>query len=80
MKPHEKLIMLTAFTVAWIGLWATGPETPGNKYSTVEVAMFTAVLIACFIFAVRFWSQHIQRRDAERLKKILGRRDARPRR
>ena len=80
MKPHEKLMMLTGFTVAWIGLWATGPETPGDKYSSFDVAVFAAGLIACFILAVRFWSQHIQRRDAERLKKVLRRRDARPRR
>ena len=78
MKPREKLILLTVFTAAWLGLWATGPETPGDKYNQWEIGLFAVVLVGCFIQAVRFWSQLIQRRDAERLKKVLKRRDARP--
>jgi len=77
MKPREKLILLTIFTAAWLGLWATGPETPGDKYSPWEFAIFVIVLTGCFIQAVRYWSQLIQQRDAERLKKVLKRRDAR---
>ena len=80
MKPREKLILLTLFTAAWLGLWATGPETPGDNYTSWEIALFGGVLIGCFIQAVRFWSQLIQRRDADRLKKVLKRHDARPRR
>jgi hypothetical protein len=78
MKPIEKQIMLAIFTAAWIGLWMTGPEDPGAEYETWHFVLFAVVLIGCFIQAVRFWSQHIQYRDAERLKKVLKRRDARP--
>ena len=78
MKPIEKLGMLTVFTAAWIGLWMTGPENPGDTYEPWHVAVFALVLIFCFIQAVRYWSQHIQQRDAARLKKVLKRRDARP--
>ena len=77
MKPMEKLGCLTVLTAAWIGLWMTGPENPEDTYQPWHVAVFAIVLIGCFIQAVRYWSQHIQQRDAERLKKVLKRRDAR---
>ena len=77
MKPTEKLILNGLFMFAWIGLWLTGPETPGTPYTGWQLAVFAIVLIACFISAVRSWSQLIQQRDAERLNEILKRRDRR---
>jgi len=77
MKPKEKLILNGLFMFAWIGLWLTGPENPDNKYTDWQIAIFIAVLVGCFISAVRSWSQLIQQRDAERLKEILKRRDRR---
>ena len=78
MKPREKLIMLTVFTVAWIGLWMSGKEDPSEKYVSWEIAVFAFTLVICFVQFVRYSSQHIQQRDADRLKKVLQRRDARP--
>jgi hypothetical protein len=78
MRVQEKFLLLILFTTAWIGLWIVGPEDPGSVYTNYEKAFFVAVLIGCFIQAVRVWSQFIQQRDAERLKKVLKRRDARP--
>ena len=77
MKPLEKLGCLTVITAAWIGLWMTGPENPQDKFTSFDVAVFAIFLVFCFIQAIRYWSQHIQQRDAERLKKVLKRRDAR---
>ena len=77
MKPIEKIWMLAVGTAAWIGLWMTGPENPEEKYSTWELAVFAIVLVVCFVQFVRYSSQHIQQRDADRLKKVLKRRDAR---
>lgn len=77
MKPIEKLWMLAVCTAAWIGLWMTGPENPEEKYSTWELAVFAGVLVFCFIQSVRYWSQHVQQRDADKLKEVLKRRDAR---
>jgi O-antigen/teichoic acid export membrane protein len=80
MKPKEKLILIGLFMFAWIGLWMTGPENPDNKYTEWQIAVFIAVLVIGFVATVRAWSQHIQQRDADRLKEILKRRDRRPNR
>jgi hypothetical protein len=77
MKPMEKIWMLAVCTAAWIGLWMTGPENPEEKYSSWEITVFAGVLVFCFVQFVRYSSQHIQQRDADRLKKVLKRRDAR---
>ena len=77
MKPREKLLLTALFTIGWIGLWLIGPEDPTKTYSDLDLGIFAAVLIAAFIFAVRSWSQLIQQRDAERLKRIMERRDRR---
>jgi hypothetical protein len=55
----------------------TGPENPEEKYSAWELAIFATVLVICFVQFVRYSSQHVQQRDRDRLKKVLGRRDAR---
>jgi cation transport ATPase len=75
MKPQHKLWILTVFTGAWIGLWMTGPENPGDNYSTFDVYLFGAVLIICFIQSVRYWSQYFQQRDADKLQQLLKRHD-----
>ena len=77
MKPRDKMVLLTVFVGCWIGLWWTGPEEPGTKYEPWELGMFAAVLVFCFVQYVRISTQHIRERDADRLKKVLQRRDAR---
>jgi len=77
MKPREKMVLLTLFVGCWIGLWWTGPEEPGTKSETWELAVFATVLVVCFVQYVRFSAQQLRERDAERLKKVLKRRDAR---
>ena len=77
MKPKDKLWMLLVFTGAWIAMWMMGPENPGDKYETWELVVFAAVLILCFWKSVSLYSRHVQQRDADRLKKVLKRRDAR---
>lgn len=77
MKAREKLIMLTVFTAAWIGLWMSGKEDPSDKYMTWEIAVFAFTLVVCFVQFVRYSSQHIQERDRDKLRKLLRNRDAR---
>ena len=77
MKAREKLIMLTVFTAAWIGLWMSGKEDPSEKYVTWEIAVFAFTLVVCFVQFVRYSSQHIQERDRDKLRKLLRNRDAR---
>lgn len=77
MKAIEKLWMLAVCTAAWIGLWFIGPENPEDTYTTWELAVFAAVLVFCFWKAVQLWSRHYQEKNAERLKEVLKRRDAR---
>jgi len=77
MKAREKLIMLTVFTAAWIGLWMSGKEDPSEKYVTWEIAVFAFTLVVCFVQFVRYSSQHVQERDRDKLRKLLRNRDAR---
>lgn len=77
MKAREKLIMLTVFTAAWIGLWMSGKEDPSEKYVTWEIAVFAFTLVVCFVQFVRYSSQYVQERDRDKLRKLLRNRDAR---
>ena len=77
MKPREKLLLNGMFLFAWIGLWLIGPENPDNTYADWEIAICLSVVVLSFVLTVRAWTQLIRERDAERLKRILERRDRR---
>jgi hypothetical protein len=80
MKPMERIVLCWLFFVGWIGLWMTGPETPGDTYDKSAYIVLIAGLVAGVFMLVRAYAIFYRQQNAERLKKVLRNRDARPRR
>lgn len=80
MKPKERIVMMWLLFAGWIGLWMTGPENPGETYDASAYALFIVGIGAIVFLIVRAYVLFYRHQNAERLKKVLKRRDARPRR
>ena len=80
MRPIEKIWCTFGFTVAWIGIWLTGPENPTDVYGTSDYIVFFSVLVMLVVALVKFYSQLVQQRMSEEMKRKLRRRDSRPNR
>lgn len=80
MKPKERIIITWLMLVAWIGLWITGPENPGDTYDASAYALFIVGIGTIVFLIVRAYVIFYREQNAERIKKVLRDRDSRPRR
>jgi len=78
MKPVERIVICWLFFVGWIGLWLTGPETPGDSYGTAAHISFIAGIAFGVFLLVRAYVIFYREQNADRLREVLRGRDARP--
>jgi hypothetical protein len=77
MKPMEKILVVAPLFAGWILMWAFMPDERKGDYHILEWVFFVATIVAGVVAFVRWYSQHVQEENGDRIKRALERHDRR---
>lgn len=77
MKPIEKLAIMGPIMMAWTIVWLLMPRFPEETINAGEWAFFIATQLVSLFFVVKWWSQHLQDNQSDRIKDSLRKHDRR---
>lgn len=77
MKPMERIVVFAPLLTAWILFWLLMPVDPGHEYSTFDWTFLVITVIAGVVALVRWFSEHVQQENGDRIRRALDRHDRR---
>ncbi len=77
MKPIEKLAIMGPIMMAWTTVWLLMPRFPEETINAGEWAFFILTQLVSLLFVVKWWSQHLQDNQSDRVKESLRKHDRR---
>ena len=77
MKPIEKLVIVGPIMMAWTIVWLLMPRFPEETINAGEWAFFIFTQLVSLFLVVKWWSQYLQDKQSDHIKKAIRKHDQR---
>lgn len=77
MKPIEKLAIVGPIMMAWTIVWLLMPRFPEETINAGEWAFFIFTQLVSLYLVVKWWSQYLQDKQSDHIKKAIRKHDSR---
>ena len=77
MKPIEKLAIVGPIMMAWTIVWLLMPRFPEETITAGEWAFFIVTQLVSLFLVVKWWSQYLQDKQSDHIKKAIRKHDRR---
>ena len=77
MKPIEKLAIVGPIMMAWTIVWLLMPRFPEETINAGEWAFFIFTQLVSLYLVVKWWSQYLQEKQSDHIKKAIRKHDQR---
>jgi hypothetical protein len=77
MKPIEKLAIVGPIMMAWTIVWLLMPRFPEETINAGEWAFFIFTQLVSLFLVVKWWSQYLQDKQSDHIKKAIRKHDQR---
>jgi hypothetical protein len=77
MKPIEKLAIVGPIMMAWTIVWLLMPRFPEETINAGEWAFFIFTQLVSLFLVVKWWSQYLQEKQSDHIKKAIRKHDQR---
>ena len=77
MKPIEKLAIFGPIMMAWTIVWLLMPRFPEETINAGEWAFFIFTQLVSLYLVVKWWSQYLQDKQSDHIKKAIRKHDQR---